>query len=141
MNTNRIALALCVALALTACSAADQSAEPAAPAQAATPASEAPAPTSPPPAPVADVHAGWYMEHGEMGMFQMCGDSKQLTVESADLRAQAKSFGLQPNTPVYVRVAGSMDGSNLTVTRVEQFGSPTPVSDCGLTGVVMPSGG
>ena len=76
-----------------------------------------------------------------MGMLQLCGQSQQLTVESADLRAQAESFGLEPNTPVYVRVAGSTDGSNFTVTRVEQFGSPTPVSDCGLAGVVMPSGG
>jgi hypothetical protein len=80
------------------------------------------------------------MEHGDMGMFQLCGHEQQLTVDSADLRARAKEFGLEPNTPVYTRLTGSSDGSTFTVTGIEQFGSPEPVRDCGLTGVVMPSG-
>ena len=141
MNGYRNSLLLFAALVLSACSPADRNAETAVPTEPGRTQPEVPAPAPPAPAPVTNVHAGWYMEHGEMGMLQLCGQSEQLTVESADLLAQAESFGLEPNTPVYVRVAGSTDGSNFTVTRVEQFGSPTPVSDCGLAGVVMPSGG
>jgi hypothetical protein len=56
------------------------------------------------------------------------------------VRARAKELGPEPNTPVYRRLTGSSDGSTFTVTVIEQFGAPEPVRDCGLTGVVMPSG-
>ena len=85
--------------------------------------------------------AGWYMQHGAMDMFQTCGQTQSLTVDSADLRARAKAFDLQPNTPVYVRVHGTIEGTTLSVVHVEQFGSDIPVTDCGLTGVVTPSEG
>jgi len=85
--------------------------------------------------------AGWYLEHDAEGRFQPCGPAEPLRVDSADLRARARDFGLDADTPVYVRVAGSIDGSTLQVVRVEQFGSPTPVRDCAMTGVVLPAEG
>jgi hypothetical protein len=85
--------------------------------------------------------AGWYMEHGGASMFQRCGESTQLRVDSAVLRDAAKASGLDAGSPIYVRVVGSIEGSTLVVTNVAQVGSPTPVRDCGLTGVVMPAGG
>jgi pyruvate/2-oxoglutarate dehydrogenase complex dihydrolipoamide acyltransferase (E2) component len=147
MKAISLILGLGMTLAMCACSASDRSADapPAAapaPAVAMEPATPPAAPptTADPAAPASAAHAGWYMEHGDMGMFQLCGQEQQLTVDSADLRARAKDFGLEPNTPVYVRLAGSSDGSTFTVTGIEQFGSPEPMRDCGLTGVVMPSG-
>ena len=89
-----------------------------------------------------EVHAGWYMEHAGRGMFQPCGQSQQWRVSgSADLRAKAMAFDLQPDTPVYVRLLGvrPAGGGVLEVARVEQFGSATPVRNCGLTGVVIPA--
>ncbi|MEO6364703.1 MAG: hypothetical protein ABIO38_01435 [Luteimonas sp.] len=85
-------------------------------------------------------HAGWYMERAGQGLFQSCGQSKQLRVSgSAELRDKAREFGLDENTPVYVRLSGvrSAGGTELVVSQVEQFGSTTPVRNCGLTGVVM----
>ncbi len=79
------------------------------------------------------------MEHGGVGRFQPCGQSQPLSVDSAELRARAKAFSLQADTPVYVRVFGTTDGSVLTVSGVQQFGSPTPVRNCGMTGVVLPA--
>jgi hypothetical protein len=81
------------------------------------------------------------MEHDAEGSFQPCGHADSLRVDSADLRARAREFGLDADTPVYVRVAGSIEGSTLQVVRVEQFGSPTPVRDCAMTGVVLPAEG
>ena len=147
--TTKLTLATLIATALlVACSASDRPADTAAatPAPATAPAVSAPPPTAPAPEPApaapvgGDTIAGWYMEHGDMGMFQRCGQDAQLGVDSAELRAEARKFGLEPNTPVYVRVVGTSDGSKVSVTRVEQFGSPTPVRDCGLTGVVTPAG-
>ena len=88
------------------------------------------------------VHAGWYLEHEGRGMFQACGQSRQSRVTgSSVLRSKAKAFGLQPDTPVFVRVTGTLsdDGDVLTVSKVEQFGSAEPVRNCGLTGVVIPA--
>ena len=85
--------------------------------------------------------AGWYMERAGQGMFQSCGQSQQWRVSgSADLQTKARDFGLQQDTPVYVRLAGvqSANGNELVVSKVEQFGSATPVRDCGLNGVVIP---
>ncbi len=87
-------------------------------------------------------HTGWYMERAGQGLFQSCGQSQQLRVSaSAELRSKARDFGLDENTPVYVRLSGvqSADGTELVVSQVEQFGSTTPVRDCGLTGVVTPA--
>lgn len=87
-------------------------------------------------------YAGWYMESTGQRTFQPCGQAQQLRVTSAaDLPAKAKAFGLQPNTPVYVTLAGTIQGDLLTVTRVEQFGSPTPVRNCAMDGVVTPAHG
>jgi hypothetical protein len=83
---------------------------------------------------------GWYMEHGGQGKLQLCGQSQQLLVTSgADLHDRALAFGLEEDTPVYVRVLGSVKGEEISVSRVEQFGSPTPVRNCGMTGVVIPA--
>jgi hypothetical protein len=81
------------------------------------------------------------MEHGTMGMFQPCGQQTQLAVDSAELRQRAKDFGLEPNTPVYVRLSGTSDGARFTVARVDQFGSPDPVRDCSMTGTMTPASG
>ena len=86
------------------------------------------------------LHAGWYIESAGQGRFQPCGQSRQWRVTaSADLPAQAKAFGLQQETPVYVRLTGSVRGDEIAVARVEQFGSPTPVRNCGMDGVVIPA--
>ena len=150
---NAIAPILMLLATLTACTAADKSpatqatpatAPAAEPAIASTPPLQPATATDPVPAPTTaadEVIAGWYMEHGGMTMFQRCGNDTQLSVDSAELRARAKDFGLDEGNPVYVRVAGTVNGNTLTVASVEQFGSPTPVRDCGMTGVVMPSGG
>lgn len=88
----------------------------------------------------AQAYAGWYMEHGGQGMFQPCGQSQSWRLSRAgDLPARAKAFGLQPDTPLYVRVTGTVRDNALAVASIEQVGSPTPVHDCGLTGVVLPS--
>jgi hypothetical protein len=84
--------------------------------------------------------AGWYMEHSSRATLQPCGQSKSLQVSaSADLPARAKAFGLVPDSPVYVRVVAKQRGNAIDVTRVEQFGSTTPVRDCPMTGVVLPA--
>lgn len=85
-------------------------------------------------------HAGWYMEHAGQRMFQPCGQSQQWRVTApADLPARAKAFGLDQDTPVYVRLIGSAHGNEIDVSRVVQFGSTTPVRNCGLTGIVIPA--
>ena len=85
-------------------------------------------------------HAGWYMESAGQRSFQPCGQSQAWRVTAAaDLPARAKAFGLQQDTPVYVRLIGSAQGDQLKVSRVEQFGSPTPVRNCAMNGVVIPA--
>lgn len=85
---------------------------------------------------MAGVQAGWY----RAGMLQACGSTKSMKVSnSAELDKQVKAGGMQPGDPVYVRLEGSMSGGALSVTRVAQFGSPTPVRDCAMTGVVTQS--
>lgn len=84
-------------------------------------------------------YRGWYMEHRGQASFQPCGQSWPWRVtESADLPAQARKFDLQPDTPIYVRVSGVQQGDTIAVISVEQFGSPIPVRDCAMTGVVIP---
>jgi hypothetical protein len=85
-------------------------------------------------------YSGWYMEHAGQSTFQPCGQTKQWRVSApADLVARAKKFGLEQDTPVYVQLLGAAQGDAIAVSRVQQFGSPTPVRNCALTGVVLPS--
>lgn len=89
--------------------------------------------------PAAQVHAGWYLVHEGKGQFQPCGQSAPLQVSAAaDLPQRAQAFGLTEYTPVYVRLRGTVRGTTIDVETVEQFGSPTPVRNCGLNGVVLP---
>lgn len=84
-------------------------------------------------------YAGWYMEHAGQGRFQPCGEDQPLSIPvAADLHARAREFELAEDTPVYVRVTGSRNGKELRVISVQQFGSPAPVRDCGMNGVVIP---
>lgn len=83
------------------------------------------------------LHVGWYREHGGQGLFQPCGSETVYRVSAQpELRSRARGFGLQPDTPVYVRLEAAMERDTLEVARVVQFGSPTPVRDCPMTGVV-----
>lgn len=85
---------------------------------------------------------GWYHGQASSAIFETCGQARRWQVDSAELRRQAIAFaethGLEEVGPVYVVVLGtvSADGTKLTVTSVKQFGSATPLRDCGLTGVV-----
>jgi hypothetical protein len=97
------------------------------------------------PKPVADSGlpiAGWYLQHAGQGTFQPCGQSIAWRVAAAELRTRARAFGLEDDTPVYVRLAilqaPSGDSGEIEVVRVDQFGSITPVRNCGLNGVVLP---
>jgi Fe2+ transport system protein FeoA len=84
--------------------------------------------------------AGWYMQHAGQGTFQPCGQPQPLQVSvSADLHARATAFGLDEDTPIYVRVTGVVSGSQIAVSHVDQFGSPIPVRNCAMNGVVIPS--
>ena len=90
--------------------------------------------------PVVEGHpySGWYMQHAGQGTFQACGQSQPWRVSaSADLHTRAKTFDLGQDTPVYVRLIGSAHDNEIEVSRVEQFGSPTPVRNCTITGVVI----
>jgi len=85
-------------------------------------------------------HAGWYTQHAGRGTFQPCGQSQALQISvSADLPARARVFGLDEDTPIYVRITGAVSGGQIAVSRVDQFGSPTPVRNCAMNGVVIPS--
>lgn len=84
--------------------------------------------------------AGWYMEHAGQASFQPCGAALPLRVTAAaDLPKRARAFGLEQDTPVYVRVNGTMTEKEIAIDSVEQFGSPVPVRDCALNGVVLPA--
>jgi hypothetical protein len=66
--------------------------------------------------------------------------------KKADLQGRAKRFGLQDDTPVYVKLLANVSGGagstkKVDVLEVVQFGSPTPVRDCSMTGVVTPASG
>lgn len=87
-------------------------------------------------------YAGWYTQHAGQGSFQPCGRSPALLVrESAKLRAEAVKFGLDDDTPVYVRLTGAVlaDRNEMSVAKVDQFGSPTPVRDCPMSGLQIQS--
>lgn len=141
MNIQKLPLGCVIALMLSGCAEPDKAA--------AGPVAAAPA-TSSPSASVPDAHPlnGWYLQGASGSRLQPCGQSVQWAIgDRADLQARAKAFGLQDNTPVYVKLlarvsdAGSSGAKKVDVVRVEQFGSPTPVRDCGMTGVVTPAPG
>lgn len=86
------------------------------------------------------LYAGWYMQHAGHGQFTPCGQQTALPVSpSPDLLAQAKAFGLEDDMPVYARLRGELRDAGFVVSAVEQFGSPRPVRDCPLEGVVTHS--
>ena len=139
MNSQTWAVGSTMALLISGCAAPDK--------VAAAPAVSAPS-TSAPSAATPDAHPlnGWYLQGASGSRLQPCGQSVQWLIgDKADLQARAKSFGLQDDTPVYVKLlarvsdASSNSGKKLDVVRVEQFGSPIPVRDCGMTGVVTPA--
>ncbi len=114
---SRWMLAASALLALTSCVAADD----------ASPATDEP------------LLVGWYMQSAGGNSFQACGRSERWLIgRAADLRARAKAFGLEDDTPVYVKLQATTRALDKTidVARVVQFGSPTPVRDCALDGVV-----
>lgn len=84
-------------------------------------------------------YRGWYLEHAGNSQWQACGDSRrQSFADPGGLPARAKTFGLGDDTPVYVRFTATLQGEALRVESVEQFGSPAPVRDCAMDGVVTP---
>lgn len=114
---SRWMLAASAVLALTACVAAEGA----------------------PPATVEPVLAGWYIQSASESSLQPCGRSERWPIgRAADFRARAKAFGLDDDTPVYVKLQATTrpPGNTIDVARVVQFGSPTPVRDCAMAGVV-----
>lgn len=84
------------------------------------------------------VQAGWY----RAGNFQPCGSARGLKIGSAGaIDAKIKAEGMSASDPVYVRLEGTSAGDAMTVTRVAQVGSPTPVRDCPMTGTATQVGG
>ena len=84
-------------------------------------------------------YAGWYVEHATERLFYPCGQAQPwLATSTSDLERRAKTFGLDQDTPVYVRVTGVVQGQAIAVSRVDQFGAAQPVRDCALTGMVTP---
>lgn len=84
-------------------------------------------------------YKGWYLERAGQGYFQPCSSQEQWRVsDKGDVHAQAARFGLDENTPVYVVLSGEHATGTLDVKAVTQFGSPTPVRDCPMTGVAIP---
>lgn len=79
---------------------------------------------------------GWYRS----GTLQACGSTASTKLNNtAEIEKQIKAGGMRSGDPVYVRLEGKMDGSAFNVTRVAQVGSPTPVRDCAMNGVVTQS--
>lgn len=92
------------------------------------------------PAADAPSYSGWYMVHGGLGSFRACGAASAWRIGAAgELPARAQAFGMDEDSPVYVRLHGATHGGVLDVTSVDQFGSPTPVRDCPMAGVVLPA--
>ena len=86
-------------------------------------------------------YAGWYLQHAGAGRFQPCGSDAAWPIGvGADLADRARSFPLEDDTPLYVRVIGMRHDGVLDVVSVAQFGAPAPVRDCAMTGVVTAEG-
>lgn len=81
---------------------------------------------------------GWYVQDAARASLQPCGTANHLTVvNGGELRKQAADFGLQAGDPVYVRVQGIRTAGEFQLGRVEQFGSPTPIRDCPMSGTMI----
>jgi hypothetical protein len=103
------------------------------------------------PAKTAQAVSGWYSQSAGSATFQPCGTSEPwLVTKAADLSARATAFGLQNDMPIYVKIVAAISASGkygshgeyshqVQVERVIQFGSPTPVRNCALNGVVHTS--
>lgn len=103
------------------------------------------------PAKAAQPMSGWYSQSAGSATFQPCGTSERWLVnKAADLSARATAFGLQNDMPIYVKIVAATSSSGkygshgeyshqVHVERVIQFGSPTPVRNCALSGVVHTS--
>jgi hypothetical protein len=81
--------------------------------------------------------AGWYSQNAKGAIFQPCGSSPLSIPDSAALRQRARDFDLQDDLPVYVRLRGTRSGTSFEVASVEQFGSPTPIRDCPMSGTTI----
>jgi hypothetical protein len=82
--------------------------------------------------------AGWYTQSSAQAHFQPCGDRESLVViGDTELRKRAIAFGLQEGLPVYVRLQGVRAAGEFRPSHIEQFGSPTPISDCPMTGTTI----
>lgn len=88
-------------------------------------------------------YRGWYIEQGSGAFFQPCGESTRYRVDSSELRSRASAFGLGVDNPVYVRLRGrqSPSGRLLVISRIEMFGSATPIRDCPMTGLMIAAPG
>ena len=142
MNIRNLALGLgsIITMAVASCAAADKNAS--APTNSASaPATSAASPADSP------ALSGWYLQGASGSRLQPCGQSVQWPIgKKSDLQARAKRFGLEDDTPVYVKLLAKISGSagstkKVDVLEVVQFGSPTPVRDCSMTGVVTPAPG
>jgi hypothetical protein len=82
--------------------------------------------------------AGWYTQLPDRARFQPCGDRESLVViGDAELRKRAAAFGLEDGLPIYVRMRGVRTAGEFHPAGVEQFGSPTPIRDCPMTGTTI----
>lgn len=88
-------------------------------------------------------YSGWYMQQDTGEYFQACGEPTRYRVDSSELRSRASAFGLGQDNPVYVRLRGrpTSPASMLLVSKVESFGSTTPVRDCPMAGLVIAAPG
>ena len=78
---------------------------------------------------------GWYTQDATRATLQPCAASETLAIANAsELHDRAAKFGLQDGDPVYVKVEGTRTDGGFRLQRVEQFGSPTPIRDCPMTG-------
>lgn len=78
--------------------------------------------------------SGWYSQHADTASLQPCGGQVLAVAGGDELRQRAERFGLQDGDPVYVRVRGALTSDAIRIEGVDQFGSPTPVRDCPMTG-------
>jgi hypothetical protein len=82
--------------------------------------------------------AGWYTQYPDRARFQPCADPEALAVVGdAELRKRAAAFGLEDGLPIYVRMQGVRTAGEFHPTRVDQFGSPTPIRNCPMTGTTI----
>ncbi len=82
--------------------------------------------------------AGWYLQAGDRATLQPCGEGLRLAlIQAAPLRQRAADAGMQPGNPIYVRLTGVRSAGEFKLTKVEQFGSPTPIRNCPMSGTMV----